>query len=121
MESGKDEEKNYPEEPDDNRVKVKKSNSFKTFSNIGMKLFTKYRKTQDQNSTGTIEETQERVQRKERNSIFRRPSWRKFTNQLNKFAQQVTSVNVSRPFLYKYIAFIAYIPDNTCTVLYCAI
>lgn len=77
------------------RAKVKKTNSFKNFSNIGVKLFTKYRKSHTINgaSTGVTEETHlSAASKRQKSSILRRPSWRKLTVHIRKFAHQVTNV-----------------------------
>lgn len=78
-------------------AKVKKTNSFQAFSNIGVKLFTKYRKTHttnETNNTSSREGMEIRAKKRPKGSILQRPSWRKLTTHIRKFANQVTNVRI---------------------------
>lgn len=82
------------------RAKVKKTHSFSTFSNIGVKLLTKYRKSHTLNGK-TTESNEAKTKNcdtktRHKNSILRRPSWRKLTTHIRKFAHQVTNVSILR-------------------------
>lgn len=79
------------------RAKVKKTNSFQTFSNIGVKLFTKYRKSHTINGAtdaSSVERAEANAKKRQKDSILRRPSWRKLTTHIRKFAHQVTNVRI---------------------------
>lgn len=73
------------------RTKVKKQNSFQTFSTIGIKLLTKYRKSHT-NGTSQSEETETSAKKRKKNSVLRRPSWRKLTTNIRQIANQITNV-----------------------------
>lgn len=73
------------------RAKVKKTSSFKNFSNI---LFTKYRKSHTINGAteaGVTEETEVGANKRQKSSILRRPSFRKL---IRKITHQVTNVRI---------------------------
>lgn len=86
------------------KVKVSSKNSFRVSLSNSIKALTKHKKidttgtqqmvnmgTGTRPSTPSIACVKETKELKRRTSIFRRPSWRKFTHSISRFAQQMTA------------------------------
>lgn len=85
------------------KVKVKKASSFRNFTN-SIKSLGRIRKpkpeVESNGDTATVDNDDHQQQHKEngvkrRNSLFRRPSWRRFTNRISRFVSANSSVSVS--------------------------
>lgn len=80
------------------RVKVKKASSFRIFTD-SIRLLARNKKTNDDeedgiNAAGAETDPRTEAGVKRRNSLFRRPSWRRFTNRISRFVS-ASSASVS--------------------------